>query len=269
MRRANKTVIVFLAAWPLYYLIVLALGGLPPGAWMWTFILPVAASGLGWLVLSRIAPRFDPTPLMLVFAGAALAAVDQFVKLLVRAVLGWERAVQVLPDAFELALSPNRHGSYIASLLDVEVAAWVYLLAYPLIAWLTFGAMGFYQSRHGRTGWLCLARLFLTAGLVAATADRIFWDFTLDWVVIEGLFAFDLKDVFLNLAVLSCVSDLVANERYAFRLSYGLRDDLRLAVLFARYLVGRGDPRQERRTEGSNARDSCREHDTIRQDGPD
>jgi hypothetical protein len=56
---------------------------------------------------------------------------------------------------------------------------------------------------------------------------------------VYGLFACDLKDLFLNLAVLSCLSDLVANPACELRLTHGLRGDLELAKEFGRYLVGR------------------------------
>lgn len=247
MTRMNRTVIVFLAAWPLFYVVAVLIGGLPSDAWIWTALIPLAAAIIGWAPLRSLAGRFEPTVPMLVLLSAALVLLDQGAKLLVQVLLGWERGIIVIPDAFALRISPNYHGSYIASLLNAPVRPWLYLAVYPLIAWFTFSAMGFYASRNGKTGWLTLARVFLAAGLVSASADRLFWGFTLDWLVVQGMFACDLKDLFVNLAVLSALSDLVANPRYSFKLSYGLRGDLRLAADFGRYLVGRRENRRSRR----------------------
>jgi lipoprotein signal peptidase len=237
---------VFLAAWPLFYMVAILIGGVPSGAWIWTLLIPIAAAFVGWAVLRPLAGQLEPTAPALVIVSAVLVFLDQGVKLLVQALLGWERSVPVVGDAFALRVSPNYHGSYIASLLNADVPPALYLVAYPLIAWITFSALGFYESRNGRTGWLTLGRVFLAAGLISATADRLFWGFTLDWLVVHGMFACDLKDLFLNIAVLSVLSDLVANPAVSFKLSNGLRDDLRLVADFGKYLVGRRENRRDR-----------------------
>jgi lipoprotein signal peptidase len=242
----NRTMMVFLAAWPLFYIVATLIGGVPSDAWIWTLLIPVVAAFVGWVVIKPAAERFEPSTPTLALLSAGLVLLDQGAKLLVHALLGWERSVLVIRDAFTLRISPNYHGSYIASLLNADVPPGLYLVVYPLVAWLTFSAMGFYESRNGRTGWLTLGRVFLAAGLMSATADRLFWGFTLDWLVVHGMFACDLKDLFVNLAVLSVLSDLVANSAFSFKLSYGLRDDLRLVADFGKYLVGRRENRQDR-----------------------
>ena len=247
MTRMNRTMMVFLAAWPLFYMVATLIGGVPSGAWIWTLLIPFAAAFVGWGVLRPLAGQLELTVPTMVLVSAVLVLFDQGVKLLVQELLGWERSISVMPGAFALRVSPNYHGSYIASLLNADVPPGLYLVVYPLVAWLTFSAMGFYESRNGRTGWLTLGRVFLAAALTSATADRLFWGFTLDWLVVHGMFACDLKDLFLNLAVLSALSDLVANPACSLKLSYGLRGDLKLVADFGRYLVGLRENRRNRR----------------------
>jgi lipoprotein signal peptidase len=201
---------------------------------------PTAAALLAWSLLKPLARRDRLSLKLGIVVAVALVALDQGSKLLLEAALGWERVIPVIPNAFRLRLSPNHHGSYIASLLDVSVPTWIYLVVYPLLAWLGFSLMGFYQSRNGRTGWLALARVFFAAGLIAATADRLFWRFTLDWIVVGDMFAFDLKDLFVNLAILCGLSDPLANPN-PVKLSHGIRDDIKMTVEFLKYAVGKRD----------------------------
>jgi len=52
---------------------------------------------------------------------------------------------------------------------------------------------------------------FLFSGATCSLIDKIFWDGSLDYILLKGFFTFDLKDVYINifngLLIFSLVSD--------------------------------------------------------------
>jgi signal peptidase II len=58
-----------------------------------------------------------------------------------------------------------------------------------------------------------LAFTYLFSGEICSTVDKIFWGGSLDYVLVEGFFIFDLKDVYLSLFDAIVVLCLIFNYK--------------------------------------------------------
>ncbi len=231
---------VFLIPWPLVWLIFLIIGRLrfelPV---ILILVIPEFFCFIGWLLLSRLKNKVPAAFIIISVFGLCLALCDQTLKLLLNKFYGWDRVTILIPGAFSIKLTPNHHGSYIASLLSLKIPAPVYLISYFLIFFILFQAIRFYRYRKTGTGWSLLSQIFLIGAIIAAAADRIFWSFTVDFLAVNNMFVFDLKDLYANLIALCLIADLVENPRYQFRDGGDLRDDFKLGHEFFRFIFKR------------------------------
>jgi signal peptidase II len=234
------TLLVFLIPWPLVWFLFLIIGRLQLALpTILILAVPEMFCFIGWLLLSPLKKKISESVIIISVCGSFLALCDQTVKLLLTSFYGWERVTILIPGAFSIKLTPNHHGSYIASLLSLEIPAPVYLISYLLIFFVLFHAIRFYRYRKIGTGWSLLSQVFLIAAIIAAAADRIFWSYTVDFLAVKNMFVFDLKDIYANLIALCLIADLVENPLYHFRDGGDLRDDFKLGQEFFRFIFKR------------------------------
>ncbi len=206
---------MFLVPWPLVCLIFLLTGNLSAGVTLlWIVLVPELFCLLGWFLLSSLHTKISSSPIVIIAISGFLALSDQIIKILFNTFFGWEKSVPIIRNAFSFKITPNYHGSYIASLLDVEVPAVIYLIFYPIAGFIVFLIFQHYSRKNGNTGWLNLARVFFLAAIAAAACDRIFWGYTLDYAAVKNMFVFDIKDLFANLSVLTLLAEMVKARVY-------------------------------------------------------
>ncbi|MFP4383190.1 MAG: signal peptidase II [Spirochaetia bacterium] len=207
-----KTLFVFLIPWPAVCLLYAVLGRLNLNtSLLWIILIPELFCVLGWIALYLLHDK-TPSKIPVVMTwGMLLALADQIIKLLVHNLYGWNRVTVIIPQAFTFRITPNHHGSFIASLLDVKVSGVFYVIFYIAAGYILFRTIQFFTKRNGNTGWINLGRIFFLATIAAASADRIIWNYTLDYIAVEEMFVFDLKDLFANLSALSVFCEMVEN----------------------------------------------------------
>jgi len=54
---------------------------------------------------------------------------------------------------------------------------------------------------------------FIFSGAVCSLIDKLFWDGSLDYILIKGLFTFDLKDVYINIFIGLLTLSLIFNNK--------------------------------------------------------
>jgi hypothetical protein len=208
-----KTLLVFLIPWPGVCLLYIIAGKLELNInLVWILLIPELICLLGWMLFYNLHGKTTAKFPIIIAWGWSLALADQGLKLLVHNVYGWNRSTVIIPEAFALRIAPNRHGSFFASLLNIEISGVFYVIFYVVAGYILFRTLQFFTKRNGNTGWINLGRIFFLAALTAAAADRIIWNYTLDYVAVEHMFVFDLKDLFANLTALSIFCEVVSNK---------------------------------------------------------
>lgn len=73
---------------------------------------------------------------------------------------------------------------------------------------------------------------FLFSGATCSLIDKLFWDGSLDYILVKGFFTFDLKDVYLNIFIGLLILALVLDSKALKQL-----DDKKILKGFVRYIV--------------------------------
>lgn len=95
----------------------------------------------------------------------------------------------------------NRDYSWFNSMFQLGIGKWAHIV---IVIILTIFIYLFYKflNRQSDTPWLIdIAFIFILSGSICSLIDKIFWDGSLDYILIQKLFTFDLKDVYINVFI--------------------------------------------------------------------
>jgi lipoprotein signal peptidase/GNAT superfamily N-acetyltransferase len=182
----------------------------------------------------------SPSTLRMMVVAAALAGMDQVAKAGVRAGLEPGEAVELIRGVLAVVYAPNTRG---VSWWVPDVPAWFvtgFTGTLVLILVAAFPVHRFHARYRGGTGAAAVAAVLLAAAAAGHLLDGVFGSFTLDWIRLFGLPAFNLADLFAYGGLVALTVEL----RRSLRATRGLGLGERLARAhdthraFFRFVVG-------------------------------
>lgn len=144
---------------------------------------------------------------------AVLVGVEQLIKVIINAFY--------LNDSFAI-LSPflyfmpffNRYYSWFNSILQIGSSKWVHIL---FVAVMTVLMLLFYRylRKNYETGrYINAMFLFLFSGTVCSLLDKVIWNGSLDYILLNGFFIFDLKDIYIDVFIVLLLLSLFKRDLY-------------------------------------------------------
>lgn len=170
-----------------------------------------------------------------------LVAVDHSCKLACSQLIPSGESVPVVANRLHLANLHNVHGNWLSSVsgtAPVVVQTLVISILFVTLAPLFYR---FYSARHRKSFWSALAYGCLVAGTASAAVDLGVRGYIVDYLYLPGLFAADLKDVYLTVFASALIVEALSNPRISVRW-LGWREEARelprLVIEFTRFAVG-------------------------------
>ncbi|MFA8300556.1 MAG: signal peptidase II [Hyphomicrobiales bacterium] len=120
--------------------------------------------------------------------------------------------IPLIEPSFYLRPIQNTHGSYFASLLNLDVPKFLYFILYIIISFLFFKAYRFYVKKKQNSIWLKSFITLFISGVLCVAIDNGYWGGSLDFIFINPLYIFDIKDIYLTSAILCLVVELYNNK---------------------------------------------------------
>jgi signal peptidase II len=131
---------------------------------------------------------------------ALLIAADQGVKLFINAnFLG--AAVPIAPPVLYFKPVFNTDYSWFASMLDITASKWLHVVIVGALLLIIILFYRFLNSRIGKTATVNSLFAFLFSGALCSLVDKVFWNGSLDFIMVNGLFTFDTKDVYISVFI--------------------------------------------------------------------
>lgn len=127
-----------------------------------------------------------------------LIAFEQFIKLIINNNY-LDKRFAILPPLIYFEPMFNRRYSWFNSMLQLGKGKWIHIIT---VSVLTIFICLFYQYQNKKYGNHRITNImfaFLFSGAVCSLIDKLFWDGSLDYILVSGLFTFDLKDIYLNI----------------------------------------------------------------------
>ena len=173
---------------------------------------------------------------------ALLVAVDHVWKFTFNHIIPLGDSVPVVANRLHLANFHNIYGTWVSAewgaspvIVQTLVVSVVCVALAPLL-------YSFYSERHRKSFWSVLAYVCFVAGNVSAAIDLGVRGFVVDYLYLPGLFAADLKDIYLTIFASALFVEALLNPRISMRW-LGWREELRefpnLVLEIVRFSVGK------------------------------
>jgi len=126
-----------------------------------------------------------------------LIAVEQIIKLIINHSF-LDKRYTILAPFFYFEPMFNRQYSWFNSMLDLGISKWLHIVMVAIMIVFIFLFYQFIRKDFGTNTLFNVMFAFVFAGAMCSLIDKVFWDGSLDYILVNGLFTFDLKDVYIN-----------------------------------------------------------------------
>ena len=206
--RPTMIKLAFTLPWLLYLALELILGKniLFPVTGL-TLVLLYLCGGITEVLATRVGRLAYRNGLLL--SAIALAAADQLGKLAVVRLLPMGNQVTLIPGSFYLHQAHNLEAAWLPNRFGFEIPLLLLSAAAIVIIVAVIGSYNYYSTMHQRTIYTDLALVLIVAGALSALGDHLLRGLTVDYIVFNGFFIADLKDIFLTLGVASVIAEAI------------------------------------------------------------
>lgn len=120
----------------------------------------------------------------------------------------------------------NTEGSWLNARFGVGVSFPALITANVLALFIFIGAYRYYLHKNNKDFWSDMCFVFITAGCLCSLIDKIFYGGSLDFIGISSLFIADLKDTYINLAILFFALCIYFNDYWKTEEETTLKEDI-------------------------------------------
>lgn len=141
-----------------------------------------------------------------------LFMIDQLIKLYIAYHL-MDKEFYMIDHLIGFKPFQNKNYSWINSLGNFGVSLLIHIIVSIVLIAVIFVIYDFIRHKYAFHRLTFIMFAFLYAGAVCSLVDKVIWKGSLDYILLEGLFIFDLKDVYLSVFEVLLVLTAVLNYK--------------------------------------------------------
>lgn len=229
----NSAIMAF--GW-LAFLVMMVISGMISETYRFLVLLVIPGGFLvvTGLLFTYLALKYPRGYAVTIWPILGLVFLDQGIKLLVYFIGVEQLNLQIIPDLIYLQPQYNTYGSYLGSLLGMEISNLSYIVLYIVFAFFIIEGYHFYLSRNEKNFWTSSFYLSLVAGICASSLDKLLWGKTLDTLYIKPLFVCDIKDFYITYALFFLGAEIIRKGYLASKTT--LKEDWLLLKEFFHFI---------------------------------
>ena len=141
-----------------------------------------------------------------------LVTIDQVIKVVINNKF-FDKRSPILPPLLYFEPMFNRDYSWVNSMLQLGVGKYIHISLIAIMSILIYLFYQYLNKQFGTNKLINSMYAFIFSGAMCSLIDKIFWNGSLDYILVNGFFTFDLKDVYINIFVgLLILSLLLKNK---------------------------------------------------------
>lgn len=141
-----------------------------------------------------------------------LIALDQGIKVIINA-SHLDAHIPILPPVVYFQPVFNRDYSWVNSLFKLGLGKGLHIAVVLVLLFVMYLVYRYIAYEGHNTQLVVLSFAFIFAGGLCSLIDKVFWNGSLDYILLNNWFTFDLKDVYINVFVGVVVAMMVFNYR--------------------------------------------------------
>lgn len=161
----------------------------------------------------------------------ALVAIEQIIKIIIYKNF-LERQFPILPPILYFEPMFNKHYSWFNSMFQLGISKGLHIAFGLIMVILIYLFYRYLNDQVGSNKLIHTMFAFLFSGAICSLIDKIFWDGSLDYILVKGYFTFDLKDVYINIFNGLLILSMILHNKTLKEL-----DDKEIFKNFIRYIL--------------------------------
>ncbi|WP_291579698.1 signal peptidase II [Clostridium sp. UBA6640] len=129
-----------------------------------------------------------------------LVTIDQVIKIIINNKF-FNQKIPILPPLLYFEPMFNRDYSWLNSMLQLGIGKYVHILLVVIMSIFIYLLYQYLNKRFGINRLINIMYAFIFSGAMCSLIDKIFWNGSLDYILVNGFFTFDLKDVYVNVFI--------------------------------------------------------------------
>lgn len=133
-------------------------------------------------------------------AVITLVTIEQVIKVVINNNF-LDKKFTILPSLLYFEPMFNRHYSWINSMLQLGIGKWIHISVVAIMCIIIYFLYKYLNQQFGTNKIIDIMYAFIFSGAICSLIDKIFWNGSLDYILVNGFFTFDLKDVYINIFI--------------------------------------------------------------------
>ena len=100
----------------------------------------------------------------------------------------------------------NKNYSWINSLFQLGLGRMFHVVSVVVILIFVYTALKYLENKVGNYSWVKTMKISFMSGGLCSLIDKVFWDGSLDYILLWGFFVFDLKDCYINIFTITAIT---------------------------------------------------------------
>lgn len=140
-----------------------------------------------------------------------LVIFDQVIKLIVRNY--YDVKIPIVENFLYFMPTLNEDYSWINSLLQLGLGKIFHIMLVILILIFVYFGLRYLEYKVNKHLWIDIMKVTLISGGICSLIDKIFWNGSLDYILLKGFFVFDLKDCYITVFEIIAIITMLKNWR--------------------------------------------------------
>ena len=221
------TISILPLMWILYILFELISGRIQDFKTIYFNLLIVLLFAIVGIIIYHIGVKnekgFNSKKLFFIFSS--LFILDQGIKLIIK-LFFFKKYIPLIPDMLSFHPIINTNGSWLNARFGTSVS-FSLLIGLNIIAiFLFIEIYRYYLSNGNKDFWSDMCFIFVLCGSFCSLIDKVFYGGSLDFIGISDLFIADIKDIYINIAILFFALTLFNNDYLSSNEETTLKQDI-------------------------------------------
>jgi signal peptidase II len=142
----------------------------------------------------------------------ALITIEQVIKIVINNYF-FHKRIPIFPPFLYFEPMFNRRYSWLNSMIRLDISKWIHIAIVAIMILLIYLFYQFLNKQFGASKIINVLFAFIFSGAMCSLIDKAFWGGSLDYILVNGFFTFDLKDVYIDIFIGLVILSLLLNNR--------------------------------------------------------
>lgn len=148
----------------------------------------------------------------IIFLICILVILDQSIKLYIN-MFHLNNNFNIIGEYVQFKPHLNTDYSWINSLFNLGLGRTFHIVIIVIGLIFIYILFVYISDKTKQARFVVISFIFIFSGVICSLIDKVYWNGSLDYILLKGLFIFDLKDVYITIFQISMIGLILTNYK--------------------------------------------------------